>query len=30
MAEITTTYEPDNSIKKDYLSVFKEMVEEVR
>jgi lipopolysaccharide transport system permease protein len=30
MAEIITTYEPDNSIRKGYLSVFKEMGEEVR
>jgi lipopolysaccharide transport system permease protein len=30
MTETVITYEPDNSIKKGYLSVFKEMAEEVR
>ena len=30
MAEFTTTYEPDNSLKKGYLSLFKEIVEEFK
>ena len=30
MSKIVTTYEPDNSIKKGYLNIFREMAEEVR
>lgn len=30
MSEIITTYEPDNSLKKGYLSIFKEIFNEIR
>jgi len=30
MSEIIITYEPDNSLKKDYLSIFNEIYNELK